>query len=179
MADPSIAVRPARRDDLQDILAIYNAAVPLRSATADLVPQGMAAREAWWDDRDHSRRPVLVAEAAGRVVAWGAFTDFKPRAGYAPTAEVSVYVDPAQVGRGIGRAMLDALLARAPGCGIDRVLALCFAHNEASVRLFRSRGFDEWGRLPDACSMDGVRRSVVMLGKSVPGNGAPDFDVSS
>jgi phosphinothricin acetyltransferase len=169
MADPSIAVRPARRDDLQDILAIYNAAVPLRSATADLVPQQMAAREAWWNDRDHARRPVMVAEVAGRTVAWGAFTDFKPRAGYAPTAEVSVYVDPARLGLGIGRAMLDALLARAPECGIDRIVALCFAHNEASVRLFMSRGFIEWGRLPDACNMDGVRRSVVMLGKSVPG----------
>jgi phosphinothricin acetyltransferase len=65
--------------------------------------------------------------------------------------------------------MLDALLARAPECGIDRIVALCFAHNEASVRLFMSRGFIEWGRLPDACNMDGVRRSVVMLGKSVPG----------
>jgi phosphinothricin acetyltransferase len=175
MADPAIAVRPARRDDLPAILALYNAAVPLRTATADLVPQEMPARVAWWEQRDLARRPVLVAEDGGRTVAWGAFTDFKPRAGYAPTAEVSVYVDPSCAGRGIGRAMLDALLAMAPGCGIDRVLALCFAHNEASVRLFRSRGFEEWGRLPDACSMDGVRRSVVMLGKSVPGNGARDF----
>jgi phosphinothricin acetyltransferase len=162
-------IRDAVRADLPAILAIYNAAVPLRSATADLVPQDMPARERWWEDRDLARRPVLVAERGGRTVAWGAFTDFKPRAGYAPTAEVSVYVDPPEAGRGLGRAMLDALLARALGCGIDRVLALCFAHNEASVRLFRSRGFAEWGRLPDACDMDGVRRTVVVLGRSVPG----------
>lgn len=159
-------IRDAVRADLPAILAIYNAAVPLRSATADLLPQGMPARERWWEDRDLARRPVLVAERGGRTVAWGAFTDFKPRAGYAPTAEVSVYVDPPEAGRGLGRAMLDALLARAPGCGIDRALALCFAHNEASVRLFRSRGFAEWGRLPDACDMDGVRRTVVVLGRA-------------
>jgi phosphinothricin acetyltransferase len=61
--------------------------------------------------------------------------------------------------------MLDALLARTPECGIDRVIALCFAHNEASVRLFGSCGFTEWGRIPDACDMQGVRRTVVMLGK--------------
>ena len=169
MPDPAIAVRDARREDLPAILAIYNAAVPLRTATADLVPQEMPAREAWWEQRDHARRPVLVGEAHGRTVAWGAFTDFKPRAGYAPTAEVSVYVDPAFTGRGAGRAMLDALMARAGACGIDRVLALCFAHNEASLRLFRSRGFEAWGRLPDACDMDGVRRTVIVLGKSSPG----------
>ena len=163
------SVRLANARDIPAILAIYNDAVRTRMATADLVPQSLEERISWFAARDMRRRPVLVAEEAGEVVAWGAFTDFKPRAGYAPTAEVSVYVDPSCAGRGIGRAMLDALLEMAPGCGIDRVLALCFAHNEASVRLFRSRGFEEWGRLPDACSMDGVRRSVVMLGKSVPG----------
>jgi phosphinothricin acetyltransferase len=108
---------------------------------------------------------VVVAEGGGTVVAWGAFTDFKPRAAYAPTAEISVYVDPAKAGHGIGRLVLDALLARAPACGIDRIMAICFAHNEPSLRLFRSRGFGTWGTLPDACDMEGMRRSVVILGK--------------
>jgi phosphinothricin acetyltransferase len=67
--------------------------------------------------------------------------------------------------------MLDALLALAPGCGIDRILAICFTHNEASVRLFRSRGFVEWGVLPDACDMDGTRRSVVILGLALSVDG--------
>jgi L-amino acid N-acyltransferase YncA len=69
-------------------------------------------------------------------------------------------------GRGVGRALLDDLLARASACGIDRALAITFEHNEASLRLFRSRGFVEWGRLPGACDMDGVRRGVVLLGWS-------------
>jgi phosphinothricin acetyltransferase len=105
-----------------------------------------------------------VAVDAQGVCAWGAFTNFKDRAAYAPTAEISVYVADRAAGRGVGRAMLDALLARAPSCGIDRVLAICFAHNEPSLRLFRSRGFTEWGAFPDACTMDGVRRTVVILG---------------
>ena len=159
-----VRVRDAARADLPAILAIYNASIPLRIATADLEPQGMPARERWWDERDLARRPVVVAELAGRVVGWGAFTDFKPRAAYRPTTEVSVYVDPALAGRGIGRATLDALMARAAACGIDRVLAICFAHNEASLRLFRSRDFGEWGRLPGACDMKGTRRDIVILG---------------
>ena len=159
-----VGVRPAVRADLPAILAIYNASIPLRIATADLEPQGMAARERWWDERDHARRPVVVAEEGGQVVAWGAFTDFKPRPAYRPTSEVSIYVDPATLSRGIGRALLDDLLARAPACGIDRVLALCLDHNERSLRLFRSRGFADWGRMPGACEFDGVRRDVVVLG---------------
>ena len=159
-----IEIRDAVEADLEAIRAIYNESIPKRMATADLEPQSLDARRAWFTNRDRAARPVLVAVDSQGVCAWGAFTNFKDRAAYAPTAEISVYVADHAAGRGVGRAMLDALLARAPSCGIDRVLAICFAHNEPSLRLFRSRGFTEWGAFPDACVMDGVRRSVVILG---------------
>lgn len=157
-------IRAATEADLEAIRAIYNESIPKRMSTADLEPQQPEARRAWFVNRDHAVRPVLVAEDALGVCAWGSFTNFKDRAAYAPTAEISVYVADRAAGRGVGRAMLDALLERAPACGIDRILAICFAHNEASLRLFRSRGFEGWGELPDACTLDGVRRSVVILG---------------
>ncbi len=99
-----------------------------------------------------------------QVLGWGSFTNFKDRSAYAPTAEISVYVADGAAGRGVGSLLVDGLLARAPGCGIDRVLAITFEHNEPSLRLFRKKGFTEWGRLPDACELDGVRRSVLILG---------------
>ncbi len=166
-ASADVIIRDATEADLQSILAIYNQSIPKRIATADLEPQSLATRRAWFMNRDRATRPVLVAELAGRVVAWGSYTNFKDRTAYAPTAEISVYVADECAGRGVGRAMLDALLARATSCGIDRILAICFAHNEPSLRLFRARGFTEWGTLPDACVMDDVRRSVVILGKSM------------
>jgi phosphinothricin acetyltransferase len=158
-------IRAATGADCEAIRAIYNESIPKRIATADLEPQSVEARQTWFANRDHATRPVLVAEDANGVCAWGSFTNFKDRAAYAPTAEISVYVADRAAGRGVGRAMLDALLERAPACGIDRILAICFAHNEASLRLFRSRGFADWGAFPDACVMDGVRRSVVILGR--------------
>ena len=166
-----MTIRAATDADLESIRAIYNESVPKRIATADLGPQSVETRRAWFANRDHATRPVLVAEDAAGVCAWGAFTNFKDPAAYAPTAEISVYVADRAAGRGVGRAMLDALLALAPGCGIDRILAICFTHNEASVRLFRSRGFVEWGVLPDACDMDGTRRSVVILGLALSVDG--------
>jgi phosphinothricin acetyltransferase len=159
-----VIVRDATESDLAAILAIYNESIPKRIATADLEPQSLEARRAWFVQRNHATRPVLVAEDAHGICAWGSFTNFKDRSAYAPTAEVSVYVADRAAGQGVGRAMLDALLSRASACGIDRILAICFAHNEPSLRLFRSRGFANWGMFPDACVMDGVRRSVVILG---------------
>ncbi len=163
-SEHALSIRAATEHDLEAIRAIYNESIPKRIATADLEPQTIEARRAWFLQRDLTRRPVLVAVDAEGVCAWGAFTNFKDRAAYAPTAEISVYVADRAAGCGVGRAMLDALLERAPACGIDRILAICFAHNEPSLRLFRSRGFIEWGKFPDACIMDGVRRSVVILG---------------
>lgn len=163
-SEHALSIRAATEHDLEAIRAIYNESIPKRIATADLEPQTIEARRAWFLQRDLTRRPVLVAVDAEGVCAWGAFTNFKDRAAYAPTAEISVYVADRAAGRGVGRGMLDALLERAPACGIDRILAICFAHNEPSLRLFRSRGFVEWGTFPDACIMDGVRRSVVILG---------------
>lgn len=159
-------IRLATPDDMPAVAAIYNESIPARMSTADLAPQPIDARRAWFANRDLATRPVTVAEDGGGVSGWGAFTNFKDRAAYAPTAEISVYVAARAVGRGVGRALLDDLLARAPACGIDRVLAITFEHNEASLRLFRSRGFVEWGRLPGACDMGGVRRGVVLLGWS-------------
>ncbi len=159
-----LTIRAAVDADLEAIRAIYNESIPRRNATADLEPQSIDARRAWFVNRDHATRPVLVAEDGLGVCAWGSYTNFKDRSAYAPTAEVSVYVADRATGRGIGRAMLDALIERAPACGIDRILGFSFAHNEASLRLCRSRGFVHWGEIPDACVMDGVRRSVIILG---------------
>ena len=60
------------------ILAIYNQSIPKRIATADLEPQSIEARRAWYTNRDLSTRPVVVyQDVTGAVLAWGSFTNFK------------------------------------------------------------------------------------------------------
>lgn len=162
----AVAVRLALVSDVPSILAIYNESIPKRIATADLVPQLLDARLAWFMSHNFATRPIVVAERDGVVVGWGSFTNFKERSAYAPSAEISVYVADAAAHQGVGRTILDDLLSRADACSIDRVLAICFSHNEPSLKLFRSRGFTQWGFLPDACELDGVRRSVTILGLS-------------
>jgi L-amino acid N-acyltransferase YncA len=213
-----LQIRDATVEDCEAILAIYNQAIPKRTATADLEPQSLAARRQWFTSRDLTTRPVIVAVVApgghgeggvdpssegvgaasasggsstasgsadgtgsagtsagtsasatapGTIVGWASFTNFKDRSAYSPTAEISVYVADGAAGRGVGSGLVDSLLARAPRCGIDKVLAVTFEHNGPSMALFASRGFTQWGRLPDACEMDGVRRSVAILGLSL------------
>ncbi|HEY1608948.1 MAG TPA: GNAT family N-acetyltransferase [Paraburkholderia sp.] len=157
--------RDATLDDLPAIVAIYNSTVPSRMVTADLEPVSVASRRAWFDAHGPGTRPLWVVEDAGRVIAWLSFSDFYGRPAYRHTSEVSIYLDEAARGKGLGRQLLAAALAAAPALDIHTLLGFVFGHNEPSMRLFRGFGFDAWGTLPRVAVLDGVERDLVILGK--------------
>ncbi|MEA2341713.1 MAG: hypothetical protein QOG11_1790, partial [Solirubrobacteraceae bacterium] len=73
------AIRDARPGDIAAVVAIYNATIPTRVATADLDPVPVAGRDAWFGAHDPGRRPRWVAEADGAVVGWLSLEDFHER----------------------------------------------------------------------------------------------------
>lgn len=159
-------IRHATRDDLPAVVDIYNAAIPARTATADLEPVSIDAREPWFAAHTPDRRPLWVLERDARIAGWLSLTDWHTRAAYAATAQVGVYVSPDERRTGVGRTLLTYALAQAPALGIDRMIGLVFAHNEGSLGLFTSLGFERWGLLPGVTVLDGVRRDVVILGRA-------------
>jgi L-amino acid N-acyltransferase YncA len=161
------AYRDATLDDLPAIVAIYNATVPSRQVTADLAPVSVESRLGWFHAHGPQTRPLWVVEAQGRVIAWLSFSDFYGRPAYRHTAELSIYLDEAARGQGLGKALLAAALDAAPGLGIDTVLGFVFGHNEPSLRLFRGFGFADWGNLPRVAVLDGVERDLLILGLRV------------
>ena len=159
----------ARREDLPEIVAIYNSTVASRQATADLLPVTVAQREAWFAAHQRENRPLYVVRDAvsGCLMAWASLSDYYPRAAYQRTAEVSIYIHEWHRGAGLGKWLLGEVIRRAPELGVHRLIAVVFAHNERSVALFRGFGFAVWGRLPEVCDLDGVLADVVVLGKAV------------
>lgn len=164
-----LSYRDATLDDLPAIVAIYNSTVASRQVTADLEPVSVASRVPWFQAHGPATRPLWVVEEAGRVVAWLSFSDFYGRPAYRHTSEVSIYLDEAVRGKGLGRQLLAAALQAAPALGIHSVLGFIFGHNEPSLRLFRGYGFETWGTLPRVAVLDGVERDLVILGKRVDG----------
>jgi L-amino acid N-acyltransferase YncA len=148
-------------------VAIYNATIPSRAATADLEPVSVVSRRPWLARHDPARRPCWVLESSGAVLAWLSLEDYKDRAAYSITAEVSVYVDAAERRRGAGRALLEHAIEQAPALGIERLLAVIFGHNGASVALFESAGFERWGLLPGVTRLDGQTADIVILGRAI------------
>ena len=160
-------VAEAVQGDLPAIVAIYNSTIESRQSTADLQPVTVAERQAWFDAHGGKRPLLVLRDVRNEIVAWGSFSDYYPRQAYHISAEISIYVRQEARGVGVGKVLLRYMLERAPSLGIRNVLAVIFGHNHASIRLFRSFGFEEWGRLPQVCDLETQLADIVILGKEI------------
>lgn len=162
-----MTIRDAQPTDLPAIVEIYNSIIPGRMVTADLEPVTVESRKPWLQAHDPTRRPIWVLEDNGAVIAWLSFDTFYARAAYDGTAMVAIYVAESRRGKGIGRTFLTRAIEHAPRLGVRVLLGYIFAHNEPSLRLFRSFDFERWALLPGVTRLDGVDRDVVIMGKRV------------
>lgn len=164
--------RLATREDLPAIVDIYNHAVLEKASTCDVEPVSTASRQAWFLASDPRRHPVWVGHESSDPDTVTGYLTIDPflngRPGYDATSDIALYLHPDHRGRGQGAHLLDAAMARAPDLGARTLATTIFASNEASLRLFRSRGFQEWGRLPGVADLGGgVVHDVVFVGRAV------------
>lgn len=160
-------IRFADRSDLPEIVAIYNAAVPGRMATADLSPISVESRLQWFEDHPPDRYPIWVMADEDRVAGWLSLQMFYGRLAYRETAEVSIYVAPEYQGQGVGRSLLCHAITSCPQLEIRTLLGFVFGHNTPSLKLLTSLGFEHWGKLPEIANLDGNERDLVLLGRKV------------
>ena len=170
---PSYTHRLARRDDLPVIVDIYNSTIASREVTADTEPVTVASREAWFDDHTPGRRPLWTihdaadTSANAPVIGWMSYSNFYGRPAYSGTAELSIYIDEAWRGKGIGQYCLEQAIAFAPEIKVHTLLGFIFGHNVPSLALFRKFGFETWAHFPRVANLDGVERDLIILGKRV------------
>lgn len=131
---------------MPDILDIYNAAILTSQATFDLVPQTLEQRTEWFLAHGE-QHPILVAVDEDDVLGYACLSPFRDKPAYGKTAETSVYVHPDAHRRGIGKALVSAILDRARALGYHTVIAGITAGNEASERLHQQFGFEKVGTL--------------------------------
>jgi L-amino acid N-acyltransferase YncA len=160
-------MRLATLADLPAIVSIYNATIATRQSTADTVEVTVESKRDWFRQHLPDKRPLMVHEQAGTVAAWVSFQSFYGRVAYDHTAEISIYISPEFRAKGLGRTLLAEALGMTPRLDIKTVVGFVFSHNQPSIRLFRSFGFDEWGHFPNVAEMDGKEYSLSIMGKRV------------
>ena len=118
--------------------------------------------------------PYLVAEEAGEVLGYCYAGPFRQRSAYRYTVEDSVYVAPFVVGRGVGKALLSALIVRCEALGYRQIIAVIGdSANQGSIALHRSLGFRQEGVLRGVGLKFGRWVDVVIMHRPLNAEGKP------
>lgn len=169
-----LVIRAAVPEDLPAILAIFNDAVLNTVAVWNDDLSTLEDRRAWYDGRCAGGFPVLVADAGGTVAGYASYGPFRAFQGYRHTAELSVYVDPAQRGKRIGDRLLGALVEEARRRGVHALVGGIEAGNTASLRLHLRHGFVETARMPEVGAKFGRWLDLVFMQRVLDDRPSPD-----
>jgi phosphinothricin acetyltransferase len=164
---PDMQIRNATSDDIPEILAIYNDVVINTTAIYDERVSTLEERYAWFDGRRAAGLPVLAAESAGQVVGFSTFGEWRSRWGYRHTVEHSVHVRADTRGRGLGRALLEALFPRAAALGMHMMIGHIDSAATASLRLHEKLGFTPVGTFREVGKLRGGWLSVVAMQREI------------
>ena len=140
------------------VKSIYEKGIATGNATFQT---SAPAWEEW--DSSHLGACRIIAKENGSLVGWAALTPVSSRCVYAGVAEVSVYVDPEQSGKGIGLALLKELVALSEVEGIWTLQAGIFPENIGSLRIHEKAGFRTLGIREKIGKQNGVWRDTVLL----------------
>ncbi|MEY4752081.1 MAG: hypothetical protein RIQ60_4295 [Pseudomonadota bacterium] len=131
------------------IVDIFNEAIANSAALYDYHPRPLSSMDAWFAAKDKGKFPVVgIEDDAGTLLAFGSLGTFRAWPAYKYSVEHSVYVHHEQRGRGLGRVVMQALIAAARERQLHAMLGGIDAANAGSIALHERLGFRHVGTLP-------------------------------
>jgi phosphinothricin acetyltransferase len=160
-----MALRTATIRDVVSINNIYNQAVAKRFSTAHLQPLTIEEHLSWFLDHNPGRYPIYIYEQQNAVAGWISLSPYrKNRQALEHVAEVSYYVHNDYQGKGIGAAMMEHVLVKAPDFGFTVLIAILLDRNIRSIGLLEKFGFKKWGNMPGIARIEGERADHLYYG---------------
>lgn len=166
-------IRSATEQDLPAILTIMNEVIANTLAIYAYAPQTMEERESWFRGQKAGNWPVIVAELDGKVVGFGSIGVFRTRPAYKYSGEHSVHVHADHRGKGIGGALLKALIEEARRLELRTLIGGIDSANAASIAFHASFGFVECARMKDVAYKFGRWLDLVFMQLILPGPRTP------
>jgi phosphinothricin acetyltransferase len=152
------SIRPMQPGDWDAVLGIYEAGIATGNATFETEAPTW---ERW--DSSHLDEHRLVAIVDSHVVGWVALSPVSDRCVYGGVAENSVYIHPDQRGRGVGVALMTALIDSSEAAGIWTLQTGIFPENTASIALHQRVGFRIVGTRERIGRLHGTWRDTLLL----------------
>jgi phosphinothricin acetyltransferase len=168
-------IRPARPSDAAACARVYAPYVTDSCISFEYSPPSAEDFEA----RIASSHAWLVAEDGGEVVGYAYASQHRAREAYRWTADVAIYTDAAQQGRGLGRRLYEELLVLLPPLGLRVLCAVVAQPNEASDALHRSFGFEEVGVHRGIGFKQGRWHDVRLWQLRIGGDGPPPANLTA
>ena len=160
-------IRFAEQQDLSRLVEIYNQAIQAK-CTARLEVVGVKDRQAWFDEHNREKYPILVAEAENKVLGYLNLSAYRPgRSALKYTAEVSYFVDYDYHQKGVASALMEACILMCPDIHIKNLFAILLESNASSIRLLKKFEFKQWAYLPEVAEINGVEVSQVYFGRQL------------
>ncbi|MCU1546082.1 MAG: N-acetyltransferase family protein [Homoserinimonas sp.] len=165
----AFSIRGAQVEDLPYVLAIYNHYVANSTVTFDESPMTLKDLRSKFQHLMKLGFPFLIAESpSGDVLGYAYVYPWKEKAAYRFTVENSIYLGPAATGKGLGRALMATLIEEARAAGIKEIVAvIADVGADASIRMHKSFGFKEIGRLGKVGFKFGRWLGTVLMQKSL------------
>jgi L-amino acid N-acyltransferase YncA len=154
----AMEIRNLLSTDWEHVKSIYEKGIATGNATFQT---SAPSWEEW--DISHLQSCRIVAEENGKVIGWAALTPVSSRCVYAGVAEVSVYVDMENSGKGIGSKLLGRLIALSETEGIWTLQAGIFPENISSLKIHEKTGFRILGTREKIGKQNGIWRDTVLL----------------
>jgi L-amino acid N-acyltransferase YncA len=163
-----LRLRPAEAADAETLARLYGWHVLHGTGTFEETPPDAAEMAARLARVRAAGLPYLIAEAGGAALGYASASPYHHRSGYRFTAEDSVYVAPDHGGRGVGRALLAAVVEHCVAKGVRELLAFVGdSGNAASIALHRRLGFQDAGVLRRVGLKHGRWLDVVILQRTL------------
>jgi phosphinothricin acetyltransferase len=161
-------IRNAKLEDVERMNNIHNQAISEKFKVAYLEPWTNDTMLKWLKEHDNSEYPVYVAEMDNAVIGFVYINPYRPgRAALKQTAEISYFVDKNYRGRGVGKKLIEFMESQCNNLGIKTLFAIKNDSNEASIKLMKKCGYDEWGHLPGIAIFGDVEVGHFYYGKRI------------
>ena len=159
-----LRVRLATPQDAEAICRIYNQGIEDRVATLETELRTPDERRTWLTSRG-PRHPVIVAESGTTIPGWASLNLFNARDAYRFVADISVYVDRAWRGKGVGNVMLARLIELGREHGFHKLVLSAFPTNTGGMALYSKHGFRTVGIYKEMGQLDGAWVDTVIMEK--------------